>query len=164
MLVKDLMTIYPICLPSDTNIRHAAEIFSLTEVSEIMVVDEEQNFIGVLSEGDLLRALMPDFEEILGAGGTLYHAFELFIQKGSLLAEDSIAHLIIHNPIMVKTSDEVAKIATIMIQKNIRRLPVVENNKLVGTISRSDLCRAIIFNARRGGKQIVEDGPIPASL
>ena len=158
------MTIYPICIPSDTNIRHAAEICSLTEVSEIMVVDEEQNFIGVLSEGDLLRALMPDFEEILGAGGTLYHAFELFIQKGSVLAEDSIAQLIIHSPISVKPSDEVAKIATIMIQKNIRRLPVLENDKLVGTISRSDVCRAIIFNARRGGKQIVEDGSIQASL
>lgn len=153
MLVSSLMTVYPVCIPHDTTMRHAAEIFSLSDVSDIMVIDHQQNFVGVISEGDLLRALMPDYEEVIGAGGTLYHAFELFIEKGAVLAEDSIANLIIRDPIIVKPTDEVAKVATIMLQKNIRRLPVQDGDKLVGTVSRSDICRAIIFKASIEGNK-----------
>jgi CBS domain-containing protein len=164
MLVSNIMNIFPVWVYSDTNVRHAAEVFSLVEVSDIMVIDQAQNFIGVLSEGDLLRSLLPDLEEILGVGGTLTDAFYLFIQKGSKMANQPIARLIIQDPITVKPGDEVAKAATIMVQKQIRRLPVVENNRLVGTISRSDICRSVIFNTKLGGTHSAKDSSVATGL
>jgi CBS domain-containing protein len=163
MLVRDLMTVYPVYIYEDADIRHAAEVISLAEVSDIMVVDSELNFIGVLSEGDLLRRMLPDTDEILAAGGTLNQAFNLFVQKGAQLAADPISHLIIRDPISVQTTDDVAQVATIMVQKQIRRLPVVENSKLVGSISRSDICRAVIYNIKRG-ENIAEKTSVPAGL
>jgi CBS domain-containing protein len=157
------MTVYPVYIYEDADVRHAAEIISLAEVSDIMVVDSELNFIGVLSEGDLLRRMLPDIEEILAAGGTLSQAFNLFVKKGAQLATDPISHLIIRDPISVKTTDEVAQVATIMVQKQIRRLPVVDNNKLVGSISRSDICRAVIYNTNRGEKS-AEKPSVPSGL
>lgn len=163
MLVHELMTIYPVYIHEDSDVRHAAEVISLAEISEIMVVDSSHNFIGVVAEGDLLRRILPDVEEIVAAGGTLNHAFTLFVQKGVQLAGDPISHLIIRDPITVKPTDDVAQVATIMLQKQIRRLPVVDNNKLVGSISRSDICRAVIYNTNRGGK-IVENHSITPSI
>lgn len=150
MLVRELMTVYPVYIYEDASIHHAAEVISLAEVSDIMVVDKQFNFIGVLSEGDLLRRMLPDMDEILAVGGTLSHAFQLFVQKGNQMAADPISHLLIRDAISVKTTDEVAEVATIMVQKQIRRLPVVDNNKLVGSISRADICRAVIYNRNRG--------------
>jgi len=158
MLVRELMTIYPVYIYEDSDIRHAAEVISLAEISEIMVVDTAHNLIGVVAEGDLLRRILPDVEEIIAAGGTLNHAFTLFVEKGAQLAGDLISHLIIRDPISVKPNDEVAQVATLMLQKQIRRLPVVDgNNKLVGSISRSDICRAVIYNPTLGGKIAEKD-------
>ena len=62
--------------------RHATELISIAEVSDLMVVDEDRNFIGVLSEGDVIRAVLPNFDEILSAGGFLSDAFQFFMHKG----------------------------------------------------------------------------------
>ena len=51
----------------------------------------------------------------------------------------------IRNAIVVAPDNEAAEVATIMIQKQIRRLPVVQDGQLVGTVSRSDICRAVIY-------------------
>ncbi|MBN9386704.1 MAG: CBS domain-containing protein [Chloroflexi bacterium] len=163
MLVRELMTIYPVYIFENSDVRHAAEVISLAEISEIMVVDSNHNLIGVVAEGDLLRRIMPDVEEIIAAGGTLSHAFTLFVEKGAQLAADPISHLVIRDPISVKPTDEVAQVATIMLQKQIRRLPVVDNKRLVGSISRSDICRAVIFNTNRGG-EVAEKNSISSGI
>jgi CBS domain-containing protein len=147
MLVRDLMTIYPVSIHIHSDLRRAAEIVSLAEASDLMVVDDDRHFIGVLSEGDLIRAIMPSFDEVLEAGGTLDDAFRFFVRKGHDLASHPIEPLVIKNPIVVSPEDEVAQVATILIQKQIRRLPVVDKDLLVGTVSRSDICRAVIFSA-----------------
>jgi CBS domain-containing protein len=143
------MTTHPIYIEEDSTIRHAAEIISIAGVSDIMVIDSVGNFVGVLSEGDLLRAVLPNFDEVIEAGGTLSAAFQFFVRKGHELSRYPITSLIIRQPIMLQLDDEAAQAATIMTEKQIRCLPVVENGKLVGSISRSDICRAVIF-ANRG--------------
>lgn len=147
MLVRDLMTIYPVAINIHSDLRRAAEIISLADVSDLMVVDDDRHFVGVLSEGDLIRAILPSFDEVLEAGGTLDDAFRFFVRKGHDLASHPIEPLVIENPIVVSPDDDVAQVATILIQKQIRRLPVVKENLLVGTVSRSDICRAVIFSA-----------------
>ena len=147
MLVKQVMTIYPVSIQIDSDLRRAAEIVALSEASDLMVVDRENRLIGVLSEGDLIRAIMPDFDEVLNAGGTLDDAFKFFVRKGRDLASHPIEPLVIKSPIVVSPEDEVDQVATIMVQKQIRRLPVVKDKLLKGTVSRSDICRAVIYSA-----------------
>ena len=82
MQVRDIMTIYPVYIRIGEDMRRAAEIISISEVSDLMVIDYDNKFIGVLSEGDLIRAILPSFDEVLRAGGTLNDAFKFFVQKG----------------------------------------------------------------------------------
>lgn len=147
MLIRDVMTIDQVHVTMDATLRRAAEIVSLAEVSDLMVVDHHKRFIGVLSEGDMLRALLPDFQEIITAGGSLSDAFRFFVDKGRDLASRPIAPLVITDAITMLPTDEVAMAAAVMTEKQIRRLPVVEDGALVGTVSRADLCRAVIYYA-----------------
>ena len=142
--IKDVMRVRTARIRQDSDIRHAAEIVALSGVSDLMVVDDEDTFIGVLSEGDILRTALPDIDEILDEGGTLEDAFQIFLDKGKHLAELPIAPLIIREPIVLDPENHVAQAATILVDKHIRLLPVVQDSKLVGTISRADVCRAVV--------------------
>ncbi len=145
MLIRDVMTIHPVYIEPNATMHRAAEIISIAEVSDLMVVDEHKNFVGVLSEGDVIRAMLPKFDEIIDAGGSLNDAFEFFVRKGRELARYPIAPLIIKEPITMRPTDAVAKAAAVMAEKQIRRLPVVEHGKLMGTVSRADVCRAVVY-------------------
>ena len=142
--IKDVMRVRTARIRQDSDIRHAAEIVALSGVSDLMVVDDDDKFIGVISEGDILRTALPDIDEILDEGGTLEDAFQIFLDKGKQLAELPITPLIIREPIVLDPENHVAQAATILVDKHIRLLPVVRDSKLVGTISRADVCRAVV--------------------
>lgn len=147
MLIREIMTIHPIYINVNADMRRAAEIISIADVSDIMVVDDDKNFVGVISSGDLLRTILPNFDEVFDAGGTLADVFSFFVRKGQDLATYPITPIVIKNSITLRLNDQAAQAATIMIRKQIRSLPVVDDGKLVGSISRSDICRAIIYYA-----------------
>lgn len=145
MLIRDVMTIHPVYVNINSTMHRAAEIISIAEVSDLMVVDDERNFVGVLSEGDMIRAVLPNFDEVVDAGGTLDDAFAFFVRKGRELAQRPIAPHVITDAITMKPNDDAAAAATVMAEKQIRRLPVVEDTRLIGTVSRADICRAVIY-------------------
>ncbi len=127
-----------------STMKQAAQLLVLTQASDLVVVDDEERFLGVVSEGDLIRAVLPDFEEVVNARGSLDDAFRIFLDSGKNLAGESIQRLLIEEPITVAPEDELLKAATIMVQLNIRRLPVVEDGKFLGTVSRADVCWALL--------------------
>ena len=59
MLVRDVMTRFPACIHLGADIRRAAELVSVSQISELMVLDHDDEFVGALSEGDLIRAVLP---------------------------------------------------------------------------------------------------------
>jgi CBS domain-containing protein len=140
MRVRDVMDIRCARLGAQTSMQAAAELLAISRANDLAVVDEEGNFMGVLAEGDLIRAVMPDVNEVVAAGGSHQDAFRLFLKTGRGLAYEPITRLIITNPILVAPDDELMTVATVMIAKGIRTLHVVENGKLCGSVSRADLC------------------------
>ncbi len=124
--------------------REAAELVSQSEASDLAVVDDEGGFVGVLSEGDLIRAALPKLDEIVASGGSVAEAFELFLLNGKDLASQPIYRLVIRDPIEVHPDDDLMKVAVVMVSRHIRRLHVVEDGKLAGSISRADICRAVL--------------------
>src|SRR5262245_17854928 len=138
MRIADIMNRRAARIRSDSTLQAAAELLVLTQASVLSVVDERSEFVGVLSEGDLIRCMMPDLDEVLAAGASLQDAYGAFLESGRRLAGQPIHRLVIERPITVAPDDEILQAAAVMIGKAIRRLPVVDRGRLVGTVRRAD--------------------------
>lgn len=147
VLVSDVMTAFPSYIRLGASIRRAAEMLSVSEVGHLMVLDHDSRFVGSLSEEDVVRAMLPGFGDVTAAGGTLADAFRVFLERGRALADRVIDPLVVRDAATVRPTDEIARAAIVMIDRGIRRLPVVDNGALVGTLSRADLCRAVIYHS-----------------
>jgi hypothetical protein len=71
-----------------------------------MVVDGDGRYVGVLSEGDVLYALMPDFEGLMESGASLQDAVAIFLANGGEYADQPIRRLVIRKSITVGPEDE----------------------------------------------------------
>lgn len=112
--------------------RLAAEILVLTQAGYLMVVDDADRFVGVLSEGDLLHAIMPDFEGLTDSGTTLAEAYQIFLRSGAEYADQPVDRLVVQRSIKLKPDDELLKAATVMLTKRTPRLPVIDGEDFVG--------------------------------
>ncbi|NOQ45198.1 MAG: CBS domain-containing protein, partial [Desulfobulbaceae bacterium] len=58
MKIKDVMTDKCICLQSDDTLEKAALVMLMEKISGIMILDAEENLVGLLSETDILRGFI----------------------------------------------------------------------------------------------------------
>ena len=139
----------PAAVRPDASLAEAARLLAATDATDLYLVDEKGLLVGVLTEGDLIRAVLPDLDEIAAAGGSTQDAMDAFVAKGRRLANQTIRPYVIPQPLSVAPTDHAAVAATLLTERQIRRLPVVEEGRLVGTVSRGDVVRGVIHGDAR---------------
>lgn len=110
----NVVTIHP-----EQSIREAIALLSRHNIGALVVVDNHQS-VGILSERDITRALAKD-ENIFGQA----------VQE--LMTKDLITAL---------PQDDLKSVANTMTEKRIRHLPVIERGQLIGIISIGDVVKA----------------------
>jgi CBS domain-containing protein len=111
----------------------AIRILVERRISGAPVVDARGSLVGVLTERDFLKAA-------LVAG---YHG-----ERGGCVGDHMNA-----NVEAVNADDSLFDVATRFVETKYRRYPVIEDNRVVGVIARSDVLRAVMdaFGRRRSG-------------
>lgn len=150
MKIRDVMETSPASVTEGTSMADAAALLIQTHANDLPVVDDGGRFIGLLAEGDLLRHALPKFEQVVANAESVAEAYEMFLRSGQALADQPIDRAVIRNPILIGPDDELLKAAAVMISRNIRTLAVVEDERLLGMISRADVCLGIFGRAERG--------------
>jgi predicted transcriptional regulator len=87
---------------------------------------------------------LPDITEIMASDGGILDSQEIFSEKGAKLVRERIDDHLVKDVITLRPKDKVLKAAAMMVMKKMRRLPVVKDGKLLGTISRSIICKAVM--------------------
>ncbi|MBT9171848.1 MAG: Hypoxic response protein 1 [Syntrophomonadaceae bacterium] len=148
MLARDLMTREVVTVNRETTVKEVVRLLLEHKISGLPVVDKENRVIGIVSEGDLIyqdkKLHTPAFLEILG--GIIY------LENPNRLGQDlikmtavKVGDLMTAKVYTVREEAQLEEIATIMVEKKVNRIPVVDGaGRLAGIISRQDLVRAML--------------------
>lgn len=141
MTVEDVMTRYVITVSPETPIHDAARLMVEHGVSGLPVVDGEGRLVGIISDGDLIvrhrrRKDTPWWHSFFTDGEQIAREYRRAI--GITVADVMTQPVVSISPVW---GIEVA--ASILDSRNIRRLPVVLDGRLVGIVSRADIIKAL---------------------
>jgi CBS domain-containing protein len=124
---RDFMTSRVVTLPAEMSALEAAEILVQNSISGAPVVDDEDRLLGLLSEYDCLRAVAAAEYEM--------DAHDLSETVGTLMTRRC------HT---VSPDLELFGLAHEFVRLRVRRFPVVEDQRLLGLVSRRDALRAAL--------------------
>src|SRR5689334_11332264 len=141
--VEMLMTRVPATLRPDADLRRAAELLALGDLGTLMVAHGDGRFVGTLDARAVLRALLPDADEAQRAG-SVAAASAAFLSGADARAARPVDPLVDRDPITLRPGAPVAEAAVVMADRGLRRLPVVADGRLLGTVGEADVCRAAL--------------------
>ena len=117
MIARDIMTRTVCTTHPDARAQEAAQLLSSKRISGLPVVDGHGNIIGIVTEADIIGK----------------------VNREGLCVAD------IMSPEIVAVDEEtpVGEIAMLLTQRKIKRVPVMQNGKLVGIVCRADIVQAV---------------------
>lgn len=117
MIARDIMTRKVATIHPGASVQEAAQLLDQRRISGAPVVDADAKIIGIITEADIIGKV--DREGL------------------------RVADIMSHNVIAVSEETPVSEIAALLTERKIKRVPVVENEKLVGIVSRADIVHAV---------------------
>ncbi len=149
MLAKDIMTLNVITIAPSLGVEEISQLLLSCNISGVPVVDAEDRLIGLVSEGDLLRRRECGTERQrswwLGLLASSEERAREFVKTHGRTAEQVMTREVI----TVTADTPVGEIARILERRRIKRVPVVEDGKIVGIVSRANLLHGLATHKDR---------------
>lgn len=132
LLVKDWMTLDPITVEPETTLPAAHHIMKLNDIRRLPVVDSQGRLVGIVTLGDIREARPKE--------STVLSIWELH----SLVAGLEVREFMTRQPFTVLPDTPIRDAAQLMLRHKIGGLPVVDQGRLVGIITDSDIFRLLV--------------------
>lgn len=115
IMVKEVKTV-----PMDTSVQKAVEIMNKNRIN-CLVVTYDKRVAGILTERDLL---------------------ERVLEKGKDPKETKVSEIMTRQVLVGKPTMDLVEASNFMFEKNVKKLPIMEKNRLVGIVTLTDIARA----------------------
>lgn len=147
MLARDIMTRDVVTVKPDEEIEKVAQLLVENKISGIPVVDDDQHIVGIITEKDLIvragELKVPFYITLFDSIIFLENPIR-FSNSLKQYTASKVRDAMTKEVWAVKEDEEVSRVVEIMQKKNINRVPVVRNGKLVGIISRNDVLKVLV--------------------
>jgi acetoin utilization protein AcuB len=146
VLVEEWMTRQPHCVKPLDSIRHAREIMEQHRINQLPVVVDDR-LVGIVTDRDLRDAFPSVFDE--PRRGEPYRrepngGQPRRVEPAAIRVETVMTPYVV----TVGPKDSVADAARLMRRERVGAIPIVEANRLVGIITRSDILDAFVALAQ----------------
>lgn len=131
-LVRDWMTPNPVTVGPKITVPEAHKLMKERDFRRLPVVDEHGRLIGIVTLSDL--------REAGPSSATTLSIFEL----NYLLAQLTVDRIMTRDVVTVSPDATIRDAANLMLKHEVGALPVMENDRLVGIITESDIFRVIV--------------------
>jgi len=166
MKVGDFMSTRVVTVHPDSPIMDAAQLMLKHHFSGLPVVDDTGRVVGIVTEHDLVRRTGQ-------SGSQQPYWLQLMIDR-TVVARDSVhfdeakvKEVMTSDPVVVMEDTPIEDVCGVMHQRGIKRLPVVQNGRLVGIVSRADLVRAlatVVHQLTQANERLAAAGPLLVEL
>ena len=147
--VKEIMTADPITVDPAMTVKEAAHVMIDKGIGALPVL-EDGKLIGIVTEGDLImqdvKLEFPTYFHLID-GFIMYppstNRFESELKKA--VAAD-VRSVMTADPITIQVGAAIEDAATLLVDRDVSRLPVMDGDKLVGVVSKSDVVRSLLLD------------------
>lgn len=144
MNVEEVMSTGLLTVREDEDVRTAVEKMVARHCGAIPVVDEQQRLVGIVTIRDIVLPLYPNCGQYIHDEVHTHYFTEMESEYAQVLNRRA-SEVMTPRPMSVAPEDPVLKAASYMGVKNLRRMPVTENGRLVGMVSIGDINRALFM-------------------
>lgn len=142
----NIMTRNVVSVRPDDSVETVAQLLTTHDISAVPVCDAQGNLLGMLSEGDLMRPFGQENElkrawwlNVLAEGAELAPAFVDYIRHDGRRAQD----LMVTQVVTATESVGLPELADLLTRHKIKRVPILQDGKVVGIVSRADIVREL---------------------
>jgi len=148
-LVREVMNPDPVTVTVDTTVEEVARLLGENELPGAPVVDADGHLVGIVTESDLVMTdedgedlHIPHYIQLFG-GLVFLEPLRKFEERLRKAAAATVADMMTPDPVTVEADDPVRKAGRLIAETGHNRLPVVEDGRLVGVVTRADVLRAL---------------------
>ncbi|MEA3493854.1 MAG: CBS domain-containing protein [Candidatus Margulisiibacteriota bacterium] len=142
--VKDFITRDLTSVTEDTPLKDVAELLSLRGVNGIPVVNMKNEVTGWISERDLITSIFPEKFQAENPDLIGFINLSKVVKKLTQVGEAMVKDHMIRTFHPVKEETLASDVADIMLQKNLKRIPVLRHKRLVGVVDRASLAHILL--------------------
>lgn len=135
--VRDIMTQRVYRVFPDTPVGELLELMSRHDLKAVPVVGENREVLGVVTDRDLLRFLLPEIVK-LGSGETAGGR-----AQARPMRDTPVREIMTRSVMCVSEDQGIAELVSVMVNKDVERLPVVGEGRLTGFLTRGDVLRKL---------------------
>ena len=135
LTVRDVMSEQPRSIGPDATLKEAAQTLVRTGLGALPVVGDEDRVIGMVSEREVIRHLL----SVQAFSGPDVRATSPVPMGGK-----TVRDVMTRQVLCVAPQQAIAEVAALMSNKDVDRVPVVREGRLVGFLTRGDIVRKLI--------------------
>lgn len=143
MKVKEIMTRDVKSLSGNISAKEALQVLFDTHISGLPVMDEQGKLLGMFTEKDILRTILPSYIDMVGR--FIYSEDPKGIKnKVAELANIKVKDIMRKEVITVDEDTALSEVARLIMTRGARRIPVLDKSgKVVGIVAREDVVKEL---------------------
>lgn len=152
LLVKDIMMSPVVTISEETPLGEAVALMHDSCISGLPVVDSQGDLVGLVTEYDVIQAMMPRNTDFLLCD-TIETRIEALQSRFYQMAEQPVSSIMAKNVTTIADHETILDAAGVVLVRRFKRVPVTRNGKPVGIVSRVDILKAMLQCSTNGHEE-----------